>query len=168
MHDLVSKYLILHKKLTIPQIGNFSVETGSASIDRENGMVLPPETIVKFIQGAGEMADKQFFQFLSDELALDEVAAIRAFHEFSANLRDTIQNHHTGILPGIGHLSLGAEGEFVFIQENGLPHLPAAIPLGVAMQESMQEKIQKDEYWLFFAIILLILGIGALLYYYYW
>ncbi len=168
MHDLVSKYLILHKKLTIPQVGNFTVEVGTASMDQENGLVLPPVTVVKFVQGAGETADKQFFRYLSEELVLDEVSAIRAFHDFSANLREAIQHHHTGILPGIGTVSAGEEGEFIFTQEAGLPHIPTAIPIGIEMQEYIQEKIQKDEYWLFFAIILMILGIGALLYYYYW
>lgn len=200
MHQYLHKYLILHRSLSIPQLGSFNVRDEAARTDPASGLLFAPRPVISFEAQPDQPANKKFFNFLAKEMNTDETAAVREFHDFCYKFREQLQQQEMAVLPGVGRIVKNAEEKLMFTAENSLleflppvpwmasgeqPALPvesrkqkkkaAAPPVVqpepvVEQTEEVTEEIDeyeapRDRWWLY-AIILLVLGILALLYYY--
>ena len=82
MFQIFRKYLVLYKKLTLPGVGSFVVEDIPARLDFTNKTIYSPLSVIRFSLEVSSF-DRYFFYFLSQELHIDEISAIRKFTDIS-------------------------------------------------------------------------------------
>jgi len=190
MYQYLLKYLVLHKNLAIPKLGVFSIERLSAEIDSTNHLMYPPTQIIRFKQDI-VLADKHFYDFLVRETGHDLVDVIKDLHAFTQQVLQEIQTITGSVLQGIGTLKKEDNGLFLFIPERPLDYLFKQVSIdksislvvsanqGANIEETSvleggaltdflgqtNEEETTDNWWVY-AIALLLLGIGALLFYY--
>jgi hypothetical protein len=176
MDQHLYKYLVLNRKLSIPQLGSFCIKQESAHIDAD-GFVHPPKPVLCFTEELIPPPDKTFYHFLSEEMGVDELAAIKQFHDYEYQIRQELENSKRVTMTGIGNLNKENGATIVFepahdlsvllppihLDKNEFSSTPAVIE---EIDEAETGEETKRDYWWFYAIILLILGIGALVYYY--
>lgn len=195
MNQYLHKYLVLNQKLSIPDVGNLTIEPNGAQLDVNNGLLFAPAPALRFKQKPTTAADKFFYDFLAQEMGVDEVVAIRSFHDYLYTLKSTLNTPQGTHIPGIGHLRKENNGYILFSPEKTLNELMPQVKLNPSYQlpkkeaaalpeeeeereltEQEEEDIRellgqesqegKADYWWVYAIILLLIGIGALLFYY--
>ncbi len=190
MYQFLYKYFILNKKISLPEIGNFYLNEIPAKIDFVAQNLKAPEQIVQFTR-ENLAVDQKIFYFLSEEMNISEVEAIRKLNDFSRQIKHTEKGKAIE-LPGLGILTKNNNDEFQFqsqvIAQKILPEISLNTPVitnahlaelygsgetKIIAQKAVpipeEEKIQlkeQDDYWWVYAIILSIMGVGALLYYY--
>ena len=189
MYELFYKYLIVNQKIGLPGVGNFYIQTIPSKIDIVHRTVSAPAQAVHFSPDT-PLNDRSFFDYLSREMRLNGIEAVTQFNEFSQSIHENAMQSVV-VLPGIGTLKLGEDGAFVFhpeIKSNPLLpniHLDNSVAANanivsvydsgetkIITQEAIapeEEKIvikESDDYWWVYAIILALMGLGALLYYY--
>ena len=174
MDQHLYKYLVLHKHLCIPQLGSFTVQKESARYEESTGSLHPPVENIVFSDGVIPISEKLFFDFLAYETGVDEVTAIKQFHDFSYVFRSHLLEKGWVELKGVGRLEKNESGTITFdaaprltglfplLQEDGAA---AVVPDEVTVEEEITDETRKDNWWIY-AIVLLILGAGALLFYY--
>ena len=190
MYQYLLKYLVLHKNLAIPKLGVFSMEALSAEIDSTNHLMYPPSQIVRFIQDT-VVADRHFYDFLVRETDKDLVDVMNELHAFSQQVLQEVQTISGAVLQGIGTLKKEDNGLFLFIPERPLDYLfkQVSIDKSISLVASATQDVNNEEAkvleggaltdflgqtneeettdnWWVYAIALLLLGIGALLFYY--
>lgn len=192
MNQYLHKYLVLNKKLSIPDVGNLIIESNGAQLDSVNGLLYAPSQIILFKQDAAK-ADKFFFDFLAQEIGTDEVVAIRSFHDYLYKIKSTLNTPQGSVIPGIGRLKKEENGYILFTPEKNLQELlpqlkiesthpiakkAAVIDYDLDHELSAQEEDdireimgqeteeQSADNWWIYALILLLVGVGALLFYY--
>lgn len=187
MLNSLQKYFILYKKLSLPGIGWFSAEETVARLDFTEKKLHAPSQLINFYPQAA-LPNKVFFQFLAEELAVEETQAIRHFNEFVFDLKDQLNAAGSIALPGIGKLYRNEKNEYQFQSDNWMneyfPDLSAeriiregaehTIRVGEEEKTNTQmhemlfaEKSTPADYWWLYAVILALLGIAALIYYNY-
>lgn len=192
MFHLLYKYFALHHQLTIPGIGGFVLEREHAKVDAVQSVIHPPLQVVKFKPHAAQL-DNSFYVYLADELQIEVLEAIRRYQNFASDLKQEVQDKKWVELPNIGILTPGVRDEIKFKSVPVLrEYYPATAaenvstvtthtPLVEAVEEqepvtvtAEDEKVfdvtyrkQKD-YWWVFAILLTLVGVGAIAYYYYY
>lgn len=198
MQQHLYKFLVLHRKLTIPQLGSFTIDKEPARFDASSGLLFAPKPVIHFGETAQPMSDKFFFTFLAEEMGVEEVTAIREFHDFSYQFRNDIQEHRQGLLAGVGRITKGSDDGLSFTQESTLLDLlppiqlqdTTRIPINTSRKTSKKSSKQSriepveqlvieavedseevtvttyKERWWIPAIILLVAGLVALLFYY--
>ena len=90
MYDTLRKFLSLHHRLALPGIGYFKVNDVPAQINFTERCINAPSTKIIFTN-EHPLAEKPFYDFLIDELNVDEVEAIRQFSDFTSALRNKLQ-----------------------------------------------------------------------------
>jgi nucleoid DNA-binding protein len=186
MYDAVKKFLALHHHLALPGIGNFSVKTSSAQIDFPNKIIAAPVGQIIF-SNEQLPAEKNFYGFLSVELKIDEVQAIRRFTDFTAQLQSRLNEEKSVHLKGIGQLTRETSHVLNFQPEEMPAYFPAITAERVIRKNAMhlvkvgeqektstemqtalrhEEKIIRRERWWIPAAILAFIGIAALIFYY--
>ena len=192
MNQYLHKYLSLNKKMSIPDIGNLVIESSGAQLDAINGLLYAPTQIIQFKQDVAT-ADKFFFDFLANELGVDEVVAIRSFHDYLYKLKSTINTPSGAVIKGIGRLKKEDNGYILFTPEKNLLELMPQVKLDAAYplpkkaeainydqdknltfqeEEDIRELLGQEsegedaDNWWIYAVILLLIGVGALLFYY--
>ena len=222
MQQHLYKFLVLYRKLSIPQLGSFTIENEPARFDVSSGLLFAPKPVVHFGEAAEPMSDRIFFDFLSEEMGVEEATAIKEFHDFSYKFRNDIQERKLGLLHGVGRIIKGSDGSLFFTPETNLleflppiqldntiriagetGHAPAKkmiresrkepIPKIVIEKKETEKEIEKitekitekvteketenvieeeetvttytDRWWIY-AILLLVTGLVALLFYY--
>ncbi|SJZ92413.1 hypothetical protein [Sediminibacterium ginsengisoli] len=192
MEEYLYKYFVIYSKLAIPDIGQFTMEVTPASVDDSGRLLLAPAPRISFVEGQ-VTADKHFFDFIAAEMNVDEVDAIRRFRDYAVSLKQKAVEEGV-TLTGIGQLHHSA-GRLVFSAATPEHILPAvSLPDGVAALEKKQaviatetsstteyspaetpvnEEIVEEEVaeersgsWWIYAVILLLAGISAILFYY--
>jgi len=190
MHKYLFKYLVLHKNLAIPKVGVFKIEGLSAQIDGTNNLLYPPSQVIRFKQ---EMAvpDRTFYDFLVNESGLELVDVIKNLHHFSKNLLTAAKDPNGALLEGIGTLKIENSGHLLFFSERPLEYLLPQVKIekSISLGKSANmitpafigQELEGDELreflgqandaengdnWWVYALGLLLLGIGALLFYY--
>ncbi|MBL7759097.1 MAG: hypothetical protein JNK08_00205 [Sediminibacterium sp.] len=196
MNQYLHKYLVLNQKLSIPDVGNLIIEPHGAQLDVNNGLLFAPAPALHFKQEPTATADKFFYDFLAQEMGVDEVVAIRSFHDYLYTVKSALNTPQGAHLSGIGQLRKENNGYILFTPETTLNELMPQVKLSPAYQlpqkevaplpddddahreltEQEEEDIRellgqesqegKADYWWVYAIILLLIGIGALLFYY--
>ncbi|MDE3124436.1 MAG: hypothetical protein KGK14_02900 [Bacteroidota bacterium] len=189
MNELLFPYLLVHQRLGIPGIGSFLLVRNIPKINWEQKIVQPPEEQISFVAETIE-ADHFFYKTVAQQLNISEVAAIQQFTEFAYQLRVQLQEGGA-LIPNIGTLLLNPDGEIVFrpmVQNNPflqnvsfqhiqltstskassvkpvsiLDNLPAAQNSMATTEEVFVENEKRDNWWIY-AILLTIIGLGALL-----
>lgn len=187
MLQSLQKYFILYKKLSLPGIGWFTLEEGSARLDFTEKKLRAPSPVINFYPQAA-LPNKTFFQFLSEELEVDEVQAVRHFNGLVYELRDRLNSSGVINLPGIGTLNKNETNEYSFKVDTALaqyfPDLSVeriirqgaehTIRVGEHERTNKQmhemllaEENEPKDYWWLYAILLALAGIAALIYYNY-
>lgn len=166
MHDHLYKYLVLNGKLSIPRLGNIVMVTEPASVDPATMQLMPPKPVFHFEEKETLSADKFFLTFLSEEMGLAEADASKIFLNFSGQFRQAIQEKDSVVLKGVGQFSKGAGGGILFTRDTGAEELFPTIRLDKEIAEQNEVTEISKDYWWFYAIILFIVGLGALIYYY--
>jgi hypothetical protein len=185
MYNIVRKFFALHHRISLPGIGNFSVETTPACIDFTDRSISSSQNKIVF---SNEFlpVDKKFCRFVSEELNVDEPAALQNFTSFSAHLQHDLDNNNNIYIKGIGRLIKQTESEFVFepeefgeyftplvaervIRKNAIHTIRVGEDEKTAeeMHTVLQQpfKIKKEKWWIA-AIILAVIGVAAISFYY--
>lgn len=192
MYQQLYKYFVLNRKVSLPGLGDFVINTIPAKLDFVTGVLHAPHPKIAFKRGQPSV-DKNLFQYLSKELQIDEKQAVQELQAFSENIKDNLGNNVSVDLPGIGKLQKGDnDNDVLFTEENiAMPVFLNDIKLNSATdskanlvelyktgdnliltEETEDDRLEmiikdKDEdYWWVYALILALMGIGALLYYY--
>ncbi len=191
------KFLILYRRLDIPHVGSFIIEDEPARVDADSGLLFAPKPVIRFHESSQQQhPDKVFFHFLAEELVVDEIAAIREFHDYCFAFRNNIHEHNMAALGGIGRINKRSEGDLFFTPENNLLELLPPVPWSTGIvaevkikktakrqkesikeeraeepateviEESEEEIIIPADRWWIYAILLLAAGVLAMLFYY--
>lgn len=190
MQEYLLKYLVLHKNLTIPKVGVFNIESLSAQIDGTNNLLYPPSQVIRFKQ---ELAspDRNFYDFLAHETGLDLVDVIKKLQQISIQILAETKEIKGANLEGIGILKQEHAGHLLFFSERPLEYLYPQVKIdkaiSIAKSANMKQTpfktqelegdelreflgqandIEGNENWWVYALGFLLLGIGALLFYY--
>jgi nucleoid DNA-binding protein len=189
MVQLLYKYLILNKQVTLPGLGVFYIQRQPAKHDYVNSVFVSPALHINF-NASSDLPDKNFYQFVSKERGLNEVEAVKSLNSFADKLNQQVKANKTVELPGMGMLKINAAGQLTFEPADILaayfPPTKGASLLDeksqnvasekavtrasketISFQELSQEEVSRKSYWWVYAIILALLGIGAIGYYYY-
>ena len=190
MYELFYKYFILNHRTGLPGIGNFYLESIPSKIDIVTRTLSAPSHKILFSQGKAEL-DQSFFDFLAAELKMNSIDISKYFNEFARTIRETATEEGGAHLPGLGTLIQNEQEEFIFHPEYKsstllpLIHLNDSVAANskiVDVYDSGETKIirqkkaaaaeekivmsESDDYWWVYAVILALMGFGALLYYY--
>jgi hypothetical protein len=194
MVQYLHKYLVLNRKLSIPDIGNFTIEMKGAKMDNTNGLLFAPSPAIQFKQEQTPPADKFFFDFLAQEMGVDSVVAIKSFHDYLYKMKLMLGTAQGVVLPGLGVMRKEENGYILFTAERNLNEIMPSVKVTEEMHvakkievvhhedderdltnaevEDIKELLGQDsqsstsDNWWVYAIILFLMGIGALLFYY--
>lgn len=167
MQEYIHKYLVLYRKLSIPKLGSFEIRDEPAYIDAASGQLLPPKPVLVFEAGSGATSDRFFFDFLAGEMGVDDITAIQSFNEFSGRLSQEVNSKEEVDLNGWGKFSKTVTGNIDFTPDTTALGLLPVIQLEKDIVDmGPAVAAVANDYWWFYSIILLILGLGALAYYY--
>lgn len=184
MYPLVHKYLVLNRKVSVPGIGNFLIADTPAKLT--DGKLLPPRNHIQF-RPETALADKAFYEFVAHEMHIDEIDAIKRFHEFAYELKGNASYADGLQFPGIGTLKKQSNGSFAFEEERSTIELYGTLSIttvapvekpapkerpeiepdlsNVELEPADAPAQQRDLWWVY-AIILAVAGTAAIVYYY--
>lgn len=190
LYELFYKYLILNGRASMPGIGTFGVEQVPATMDFENKKLTPPTQNIKIESYEIATDIYSLYNYLAKELGVNESEAARRFQEFTHDIEKQIAGSGTLLLPGIGKIRKEFSGYVVDAETESKQVLPdlwitktqaattnlmdiyANVQPSIIKQSNFDgnsEKLvtkEKEDYWWVIAIVLAIMGLGALLYYY--
>lgn len=186
MYNIVKKYLALHYHLSLPGIGNFSVETVPAKINIVDRTILPSINKINF-SSDNLPSEKKFYSFLSEELNVDETQAVRSFTHFVDDIKSELADKKETVLKGIGKLEQQSNDTINFYADDVVSYFPQLVAervvrkntthtVRVGEQEKsstemhetllLKEDVVYNERWWIPAVILAVIGIAAIAYYY--
>jgi hypothetical protein len=190
LYELFYKYLILNGRASMPGIGTFGVEQVPATMDFENKKLTPPTQNIKIESYEIATDTYSLYNYLAKELGINESEAARRFQEFTHDVEKQIAASGTLLLPGIGNIRKEFSGYVIDTDTESKQVLPdlwitktqaattslmdvyANVQPSIIKQSNFDgnsEKLvakEKEDYWWVIAIVLAIMGLGALLYYY--
>lgn len=191
LYELFYKYLILNGKASMPGVGTFGVEQVPATMDYENKKLNPPTQNIKLESSEIATDTYSFYNYLAHELDINESEAARRFQDFTHDIQKQANANGSVLLPGIGRMKKDYNGLYTIESENDtkqvLPDLwitktqaantglldvystdqPSIIKRSkIESEVDSIAKKESEDYWWVFAIIIAIMGLGALLYYY--
>jgi len=174
----------------MPGIGTFGVEQIPATMDFENKKLTPPTQNIKLETNEIATDTYSLYNYLAKELNVNESEAARRFKDFTHDIEKQTAANGTLLLPGIGKLRKDYSGYVIDPETDSKQVLPdlwvtksqaastGLLDVYAQVQPSIikQSKIEsttdrlvvteKEDYWWVIAIVLAIMGLGALLYYY--
>lgn len=190
LYELFYKYLILNGRASMPGIGTFGVEQVPATMDFENKKLTPPTQNIKIESYEIATDTYSLYNYLAKELGVNESEAARRFQEFTHDIEKQIAASGILLLPGIGKIRKEFSGYVIDAETESKQVLPdlwitktqaattslmdvyANVQPSIIKQSNFDgnsEKLvakEKEDYWWVIAIVLAIMGLGALLYYY--
>lgn len=190
MQQYLLKYLVLHKSLPLPKVGVFTIEQLSAQIDTTNHLLYPPSQVIRF-KHEPVAADRHFYDFIVQETGWDLVDVMRQIQKFVQQLLQDAKASNGAHIDGIGLLKTEEDGHLMFFTERPLDYLYSQVKIekSVSLAKATSQKqsaykvneLEGDELrellgqatdsdtsdnWWVYAFALLLLGVGALLFYY--
>ena len=181
MFHLLYKYLVFHNYVKIPGVGHFTIEKQPARIDMESKIIHAPVSVIKY-RDESDVADKSFYTFLANELKIEVVDAVRQFQDFYYQLKNSITAKKVVELPSFGTLKL-VNNQINFQQtpvlEEYYPDISIDRPSFIessddeaegelVTEEDSEEVRPARSFWWLYALILGLIGVGAIVYYYYY
>ena len=185
MYNEVNKFFALQHHLTLPGIGNFSVETSDAQIDFVDRSVASAKNKIIFSNNKLQ-PEKNFYDFLAKELNINEEQAIISFAIFTSEIKNELDANRSVYFKGIGTLAKENSRTILF-QPEILPVFYPAITAEKIIRKNIghtilvgetektsdemqtvlqQTKTVKKERWWIAAAILAIIGIATIALYY--
>jgi len=183
MYQYIHKYFALHKTVSLPGIGSFTVETQPAKLDFIEKSLHAPLYHIRY--NKYDKADENFYAFLSRETGVDETDAYGNFNNFLQQLKEQLDTDHLVMLEGIGTLTKNALGYSFVGDETVQKYFPNAtaekiiredaehkVMVGetertsTEMHEHYQSRKIKEDKWLLPALILGAIGVVAIVLYY--
>ncbi|MFP5040391.1 hypothetical protein [Parasediminibacterium sp. JCM 36343] len=192
MYPLLYKYFLVNKKMSLPGLGDFSLQETPASLDFVKGVLRAPQAKISFSNKYSNNIDKNLFIYLGKEMKVEEWEVAKKFQEFTESLKQNIENHKAVELPGIGKLQKSYDSDIFFVPEGdatttsspdiklnntndsraNLVELYSTGENLILTEETEDDKLEmivrnkEEDYWWVYALILALMGVGALLYYY--
>lgn len=191
MFNLFYKYLLINRQVGIPGIGLFQLSHSNATLNVDKKVINPPIPQVKFVQKTTG-ADKQFFQFVSNELHVQEWESIRRFHDFTYKLKNDLNSKQSVELAGLGTLVKNNIGEISFEADTSLSRYYPPVTIGKLFQEAtpaaiieeapvlppaddwikdeevvVEEQVVKADKWWIAATIIAVIAIIAIILFYF-
>jgi hypothetical protein len=193
MFELFYKYLILNNKASLPGIGSFLVEQIPASMDFENKKIIPPSQKISLTNLVNEHEVASFQNFLNQELSVSNDESLSKINAFTQNIQSQITSNGSLELPNIGKLIKNINGGFslntnnnsetkqvlsdIWINKsqaantNFMDVYSDTMPTIIRRENFVENNSvfinkESEDYWWVWAIVLAIMGLGALLYYY--
>ena len=190
LYELFYKYLILNGRASMPHIGTYAIEQVPATMDYENKKLNPPTQSVHLESSEIATDTYSLYNYLAKELGVNESEAARRFQEFSHDIQKQVASNGSLFLPGIGRLKKDYNGYSIEPETESKQVLPdlwitktqaattSLMDVYAAVQPSIIKQTnfdinadrlvvkEKEDYWWVIAIVLGIMGLGALLYYY--
>jgi hypothetical protein len=120
MFEILNGYLFLHKSISVPGLGTIYMESLPASMDSSTKHMLPPLYYFRFDKLV-DSPDREFFTYLAGQKDIADFEAIKAYTEFSFELRDQISRDEKVQWEGVGELRRDTEGNIVFESSLGNP-----------------------------------------------
>jgi hypothetical protein len=186
MYNSLYKYLIFYKRLNLPNIGSFTVEHVPGRLDFLNKQLHSPIPVIRFSPDKNAAAEQQLFEFLAVDMGISELEAIKQFNDLSTQLKADLNQNSVAPLPGIGTLQKEFGDNYTFQPKASIQqYFPDAAAERVVRKEAIHtvrvgederssdemkgiladDETSADKWWMY-ALILGILGLGALVYYY--
>jgi hypothetical protein len=106
------QFLILNKQLSLPGIGTIYLQKTSSELDFGNKIFTSPTYNFKIEHGR-EMLSKKLFNWISKELYISELDAIRMLNDFSFDLKKKISSESKVNWPKVGMLLKDNKGEII-------------------------------------------------------
>jgi nucleoid DNA-binding protein len=192
MYPFLYKYFLVNKRVGIPGLGTFALQEIPASLDFVKGVLHSPQSKIIFTKSEDTRLDNNLFIYLGKEMKLEEWQVAKKFQEFTVAITSNISSEKAVELPGIGKLQRGYDDDIFFIPDLAATIVPSTdIKLNntndsranlielystgehlILTEESEDDKLEmiikhkEEDYWWVYALILALMGIGALLYYY--
>lgn len=104
MEETFAKYLFLHRQLSLPEVGNFTISTKPASLDFINKELHAPAQEIVFTPDVNNDTDEQFYKFIASANNVSEIDAIFLVSKAAKKIRNQLQQYNAAILEGIGTL----------------------------------------------------------------
>ncbi len=194
MLQLLYKYLILNKNVTLPGLGVFYIQRHPSSLDYPNKQFIAPSADIAFAESDDE-GDKKLCWFIVNNQHIDEQSAIQNLNRFASEIKEKLRSTGTVQLPGIGILTTDRAGCIHFKQVQR----PASFYRNVASERMMRavstedsqisvikednhvikeveveeaefdtgSSLGKRDYWWVYSIIVASIAVAAITYYYY-
>lgn len=186
MYGYLYKYLVLNKKLSLPEIGQFTTDQVPSRIDFVNKRLYPFMPVIRFTQSK-PLADKTFFRFIAQGLGIDELEAIQKFNEFLFYLREQFSLNGFVDFPGIGRLTKQFSNTYSFKPINTIQpfytdlhaervvrkNVGHTVKIGeeevssLVLTEDGAEEGGKKDNWQLYALILGVIAVLAIVYWYF-
>lgn len=124
MFEILYQFLVLHKKLVLPDLGIIFIERIPATADFANQTITNPSFGFLFKE-ENEAADRKIFSWLGKVLSISEIEAIIKLNDFSSEFKNSLMNGEVIDWKGIGSFRKGLGGvvkfepfrhEFSFLQ----------------------------------------------------
>src|SRR3954466_3032875 len=110
MLQLLYKYLILCKRVSVPGIGVFYIDRHAGSLDFANKELASPTLKIAFSH-VFATTEKSFYRFVASQRRVEEDEASKYVSEFTSTLEQSLAINRRLHLPGIGLLTQTEAGD---------------------------------------------------------
>jgi hypothetical protein len=114
--DILYRYFIQRKSLSLPGIGTFDLFQVSAQTDFANKKILPPGFTIVY-NNQEDSPDHLLFSYIARKKNIPEWEAIKAVNDFSFSLRQRLLSGQSVSWDGIGDLKAGDGKQIQFEPE---------------------------------------------------
>ncbi|MFN4007654.1 MAG: hypothetical protein ACK4HE_09110 [Chitinophagaceae bacterium] len=186
MQATLIAYLFAHQKLSLPGIGSFAIEYVPARFNFANKQLQPPFPVVRFSMEHA-MPDNHFYDFVCNQLQLDQATAINKHNEYCYQLKSNLQQHKKVHLPGLGTLNREFANTYTFQSDVDVEQLYPTIAIERIIRENtthavtvgdkefsntemkviLQDEVTSTEKWWWWAVALTIVALIPILIYHF-
>ncbi len=184
MQELITSYLFQNKDCPLPGLGSLSIHTSGAEADFTNQKITAPKPVIQFKNK--EIDTAGLLNYVSIKTHCDTDEASEALDHFCDHLKNEISKHSNAKLDAIGDFFIDPNGHFnlkpyplpdsflpaVFAERVIHPKAEHSILVGdkettnTVMKEFLSETPKVKDHWWIWAIVLGIIGLGALVFYF--
>lgn len=144
MYDLLYEYFILHKELSLPGIGTFSMLRKPAAMDFPNRKMEAPAYAVT-LQYPALAPAPGLFAWLSKALQITDREAVMRFNDFAFQLKKQISDGERIDWQGVGQLNKGLAGEVKFIPAVKVITLEEGVSASKVIREKAEHMVKVGE-----------------------
>lgn len=166
MDQYLYKFLVMNGHLSLPQLGRIALVQQPARFREEDGNLQAPRPVLTFSGDESQLADRQLLSFLANETGEDETAVTESFLAFIRSFKELLASKGKAVMEGVGLFFRDGDNDVKFQPAINIDYLLHDVYAGEPVVTETIPETTKDPYWWYYALILLILGLGALAYYY--
>lgn len=172
MYAFIHQYFATHQLVLLPGLGSLQVLHQCAYLD-DNGNLHAPTQKIVFTNQKTELANKNLYQFLASALQVEEIVAIKKFHEFIYECKDIIAKEHCLTFPSLGTFTKDENQNIVFTQAdntfiNYQPIQLSDTSIKIIQSSHTNNNVTitsktKADYWWIYALILFAIAMVAII-----